>query len=77
MTASKSQQPFVNKWRPKCSNPCALCGWGPAYAIHLPALTGPRKGQPWGHAHQDQQTAQAAGSTQTGESAPTYTPSEP
>lgn len=43
---------FINTWRPKCSNPCAICGWGPAYAIHLPALTGPRKGQPWGHAHQ-------------------------
>jgi hypothetical protein len=29
--------------------PCALCGFGPDTGIHLPALTGPRKGLPYGH----------------------------
>jgi hypothetical protein len=29
--------------------PCVLCGFGPDTGIHLPALTGPRKGLPYGH----------------------------
>ena len=31
--------------------PCALCGWGPARGIHSPIISGPRKGEPWGHAY--------------------------
>lgn len=29
--------------------PCVFCGFGPDAGIHLPALTGPRKGLPYGH----------------------------
>lgn len=28
---------------------CAVCGHKRDTGIHLPALTGPRKGLPWGH----------------------------
>ena len=31
--------------------PCRLCGWGPGRGIHSQILSGPRKGQPWGHAY--------------------------
>lgn len=30
--------------------PCGICGFPPQAGIHLPALTGSRKGQPYGHA---------------------------
>lgn len=29
--------------------PCAICGWSAHMSIHLPMLTGPRKGLPMGH----------------------------
>lgn len=35
--------------RPDRRNPCALCGWGRHMAVHLPVVSGPREGQPWGH----------------------------
>jgi hypothetical protein len=37
-------------------NACDICGWGPAYGVHLPALTGPNKGKPWGHAYRRTET---------------------
>jgi hypothetical protein len=35
---------------------CAVCGFGRNEGIHLPALTGPRKGLPWGHEFVQSQT---------------------
>ena len=32
-------------------NGCALCGYSRSSAIHLPAITGPRKGLPYDHAY--------------------------
>ena len=31
--------------------PCKLCGWGPGRGIHSPISSGPRQGEPWGHAY--------------------------
>jgi hypothetical protein len=39
--------------------PCALCGWGPARGIHSIIVSGPRKGEPWGHAYVAARTQQA------------------
>jgi hypothetical protein len=41
------------RWRARkdMSNPCDECGWGPHTGIHLPAITGSRKGEPFGHAY--------------------------
>jgi hypothetical protein len=41
-------------WRDK-RDPCAVCGWAKHMAIHLPVVSGPRKGLPWGHAYVAQQ----------------------
>lgn len=45
--------PKLPQWRAKHQTVygCAVCGWSAAMGIHLPALTGPSKGQPWGHAY--------------------------
>lgn len=32
--------------------PCAVCGWAEHMAIHRPITTGPRAGQPYGHAYE-------------------------
>jgi hypothetical protein len=47
----KAPQMRANIPRRERSYACVVCGYGPASGIHLPALTGPRKGKPWGHTY--------------------------
>lgn len=43
----------ASRSRPKRDtvNPCVVCGWAEHMAIHQPIISGPRKGQYFGHAY--------------------------
>lgn len=46
--------PYVEAKRSRkdTRDPCAICGWAKHMAIHQPMTSGPRMGQPFGHAYQ-------------------------
>lgn len=48
------------------ARPCRLCGWGPARGIHSRVISGPRKGEPWGHKYVPTKPKTAADNAATG-----------